>query len=460
MNIANIQHLLTVAFELAVVLGIMVLVHETGHFLVAKLCGVRVETFSIGFGKRILGFKRGDTDYRLSILPLGGYVKMSGDNPGEAPSGDPGEFNAHPRWQRVAIALAGPVSNFILAFCLMLFVGMVHYEVETYLHQPSVADYVPLNSATAKAGLQSGDTIVHFNDVENPDWNEITSRSAMSANQTVAFSFLHNGVRTDTKLLIDAPGGPKSVDFAHIGLIPRVQTEPIGVQQVSPNTPAEHAGIHNGDQIATIDGIPTHSVHSLLAYMHDQGGKPAVLTVIRNGQPMQVPITPEVGDIGAGDKDYRLGFLPTPTPVDVVKLPFAQAVKASYQTNKDDSALILEVIHRMFTRKVSVRSLSGPIGIAQQIDMSARIGLWGPVGLLHLMASISLNLGIFNLLPIPILDGGMILFLLIESLMRRDMNQQLKERIYQVAFVCILLFAVFVIFNDISQLSPFAKGKP
>ena len=458
--IHNIQHLLLVGLELAVVLGIMVLVHETGHFIVAKLCGVRVETFSIGFGKRILGFRRGDTDYRLSILPLGGYVKMAGDNPGEAPSGDPGEFNAHPRWQRIAIALAGPISNFILAFCLMLFVGMAHYEVKSYLHQPSVADYVPVTSVAAHAGLHAGDTIVHFDGIDNPDWDQINNQSALSLNHSVAFSFLHDGKRTDTTLLIDAPNGPKSVDYDHIGLVPRVQTDPIGVQHVTPGTPAERSGIHDGDQIAAIDGITTHSVPALLAYLRDQNGKPAILTVLRAGQPLQIPITPEVGDVGLGEKQYRLGFAPVQPPVDVVKLPFAQAVKASYETNKADSALIIEVIHRMFTRKVSVRSLSGPIGIAQQIDMSAHIGWWGQVGILHLMASISLNLGIFNLLPIPILDGGMILFLLIESLMRRDMNQQLKERVYQVAFVCLLVFAVFVIFNDISQLSPFTKGKP
>src|ERR1700712_883095 len=170
----HIRHdLIATIVELLIVLGIMVLVHEFGHFAAAKLCGVRVETFSIGFGTRILGFRHGDTDYRLSILPLGGYVKMAGDTPGEAPSGDPGEFNAHPRWQRVIIALAGPVANFILAFFLLLGLAMFHNEVEAFHYGPAITDYVPQNSSIAATGLKTGDTIVRFNRKEDPTWEDV-----------------------------------------------------------------------------------------------------------------------------------------------------------------------------------------------------------------------------------------------------------------------------------------------
>src|ERR1700716_3168296 len=137
---------MSTVIQLAIVLGIMVLVHEFGHFAVAKLCGIRVEVFSIGFGKRLFGIKRGDTDYRISVLPLGGYVKMAGDNPGEAPTGDPGEFNAHPRWQRILVALAGPFANFILALGLTTGVSMLHNEVQEYLSHPAHTDYVPANT--------------------------------------------------------------------------------------------------------------------------------------------------------------------------------------------------------------------------------------------------------------------------------------------------------------------------
>src|ERR1700761_6860999 len=167
------MHLLSVLVEFGIVLGIMVLVHEFGHFAVAKLCGVRVETFSIGFGPRLFGWRRGDTDYRLSLLPLGGYVKMSGDVPGEMPSGDPGEFNAHPRWHRVLIALAGPVANFILSFVLLIFVGLYHHEVDVYLDNPAVVDYVPTGTPAATAGLSAGDLITSFNGHANPTWFQV-----------------------------------------------------------------------------------------------------------------------------------------------------------------------------------------------------------------------------------------------------------------------------------------------
>ena len=190
--------------ELLIVLGIMVLVHEFGHFAMAKLCGVRVETFAIGFGKRLIGFRRGETDYQINLLPLGGYVKMSGDAPGEAPSGDPGDFNAHPRWQRMLIAMAGPVANFILALFLMAVVSMFHHEVDQYLSGPAVNDYTVRDTPAAKSGIQPGDRIVHFADTENPDWEAIAMRSLLNMNRSVPFSYLHDGKRVDTTIQINA----------------------------------------------------------------------------------------------------------------------------------------------------------------------------------------------------------------------------------------------------------------
>ena len=444
--------------ELAIVLGIMVLVHEFGHFAVAKLCGIRVEVFSIGFGKRLFGFRRGDTDYRLSILPLGGYVKMAGDNPGEAPTGDPGEFNAHPRWQRILVALAGPFANFILAFGLMTSVSMLHNEVQEFLSKPAQTDYIPANTPASKTGIQSGDLIVHYDTVENPTWDQVEIRSLLNINQPIAFSFIHNGQRTDTKLFVESKGGADNFALDKLGLIPKVQNTPVQVSELTPNTPAERAGLKPKDQIASINGVQLHSVPALLAYLQDQAGKPATLSILRNDQPFSLAITPELLDGGDGTKLYRLGFTPVQPPVKVERLPLGKAMVASWEFNKKASSLIVEVLKRMFTRQVSVRSLSGPIGIGTQIHQAVQMPGWMP--LIGLMAYISLNLGIFNLLPIPILDGGMILFLLVESIMGRDLNQQLKERVYQVAFVCLLVFAVMVIFNDLTKLPLFSKLKP
>ena len=443
--------------QLGIVLGIMVLVHEFGHFAVAKLCGIRVETFSIGFGKRLLGFRRGDTDYRISLLPLGGYVKMSGDNPGEAPN-DPGDFNAHPRWQRILVALAGPFANFILALGLMTGVSMLHNEVQEYITSPARTDYIPVNTAASKTGIHSGDLIVHYDTLENPTWDQVAIRSLLNINQNVAFSYLHDGQRVDTKLFVEAKGGADNFSLDRLGLIPKMQNVPVQIDSLEPNMPAARAGLQPHDQIASIDGLELHSVPALLAYLQDQAGKPASLVVLRNGQRIPVQLTPELAEVGDGTKDYRIGFRPVQLPIKVERLPFTKAVASSWEYNKKGSLLIVEVMKRMFTRQVSVRSLSGPIGIGQQIHQAASMPGWMPI--IGLMAYISINLGIFNLLPIPILDGGMILFLLVESALRRDLNQQLKERVYQVAFVCILVFAAMVIFNDLSKLNLFTKLKP
>jgi regulator of sigma E protease len=435
----------------------MVLVHEFGHFAVAKLCGIRVETFSIGFGKRLIGFRRGETDYRLSLLPLGGYVKMSGDNPGEAPT-DPGDFNAHPRWQRMLVALAGPFANFILAFGLMTGVSMLHNEVQEYVTAPARTDYIPANTAASRTGIHSGDLIVHYDTVENPTWDQVAIRSLLNLNQTIPFSYLHDGQRVNTKLFVESKGGPDNFSLDVLGLIPKMQNVPVKVDSLEPNMPAAKAGLQPGDQIASIDGLQLHSVPALLAYLQDQAGKPSSLIVERSGHTLPIQITPQLAEVGDGTKDYRLGFRPVQPPVKVERLPFGKALAASWDYNKKGSMLIVEVLKRMFTRQVSVRSLSGPIGIGQQIHQAASMPGWMPI--IGLMAYISLNLGIFNLLPIPILDGGMLLFLVVESIMRRDLNQQLKERVYQVAFVCILVFAAMVIFNDITKLDLFSKVKP
>ncbi len=451
--------ILSTIVELLVVLGIMVLVHEFGHFIAAKLCGVRVETFSIGFGTRLFGFRRGDTDYRISILPLGGYVKMAGDVPGETPSGDPGEFNAHPRWQRVLIALAGPTSNFILAFLMLLGLALFHNEVEAFRYGPAITDYVPLNSAMAATGIHTGDTIVHFNDVENPQWEDVLNKTLLNLNRSVPFSFVHNGQRTDTTLALTWKGGPETFSPGKFGLIPMMQDAPMRVlpdsSGVAPGMPAAAAGLKPGDTLLAFNNYTPHSIEGLLPYLQDQAGRPQELHVLRDGQALTMNVTPVLADEPDGTKAYQIGFRPQRAPVRVENLSFGAAVAQAGKRTVKYGTLIVEVIKGMFTRHVSVRSVSGPIGIGQQVHQAFQMKGWNPI--MELMAFISVNLGIFNLLPIPILDGGMIFFLAIEAVIRRDLNQRIKERVYQVAFVCFIAFAAFVIFNDITRLSMFAK---
>jgi regulator of sigma E protease len=459
---------MSTVIQLLIVLGIMVLVHEFGHFAVAKLCGIRVEVFSIGFGKRLFGFKRGDTEYQIAVIPLGGYVKMAGEMSfetvelDESSTGDPGDFNMHPRWQRMMVALAGPIANFILAFGLMTGVSMLHNEVQEFIDGPAHVDYIALNSPASRVGIQSGDTIVHYDTVENPSWDQVGIRSLLNLNQTVPFSYVHDGQRTDTKIKVENKGTPDDFSLENLGLVPKMQNTPVEVSSLESNMPAAKAGLQPGDKIASIDGLHLHSVTALLSFLQEDAGKPASLVVERsapNGATQTVPIqiTPELAD-SPGGKDYRLGFVAVQPPVKIERLPFDKAVVSSWEFNKKGSLLILEVLKRLFTRQVSVKSLQSPIGIGQQIHMAAQMPGWMPI--ISLMSLISLNLGIFNLMPIPILDGGMILFLVIETIMRRDVNQQVKERIYQVAFVCILAFFAFVIFNDLTKLNLFTKLKP
>lgn len=452
------MHLLQVVAEFGVVLGIMVLVHEFGHFALAKLCGVRVEAFALGFGTRLFGVRYHGTDYRVNLLPLGGYVKMAGETVGNEPTSsttqvanDPGDFNAHPRWQRVLIALAGPVANFILAFFLLAVVAHNHHEIEQYLTGPAVLDYVPSNSPATRIGLRAGDTIRSFAGHANPTWLTIEEESALHMGATLPLTVEHNGATLARTLAIDT--GDTSGEFSagsmeHIGLLPRQQTQPITVQAIEPGTPAAEAGLQPGDRIERIDALAPHSVGTLLAYLQDRNGAPSTLQIERAGRQLRVPIVPKKLASGTGEV-YRLGFRPVPTPVDVVKLPLGQAMKQAAQESIESSTLILRVLKGMFTRQVAMKSVSGPVGMAQMIDTAAHDGYWT---LLQLMSAISINLGILNLMPFPVLDGGMILFLAIEALMRRDVNQQIKERVYQVAFVCLIVFMAVVMFNDITKL--------
>jgi regulator of sigma E protease len=449
----------------AVVLGIMVVVHELGHFIVAKLCGVRVEAFAVGFGKRLFGVVHNGTDYCVNLVPLGGYVKMAGvgDEPVSGSEQtratlDPGELQNHPRWQRALIAVAGPVANFILAFVLMACAYMFDNQVPEFFRQPAVANYVSPNSPMARTGIQPGDTIVFFDNQQNPTWGEILERAPANFNSQTPFGYLHNGQRVMSKLLVEAKDTtrPEDFDFQKLGMIPMAQTVPVQVDSLADNTsPAARAGMKPGDKILAVDDQHPRSVDALLAYLQDQAGKPAQVTVERmvNGKPTTLNLTvlPTQGETKLG-KAWMLGIKTVPPPVTVEPMDLGKALNASYVDNLKNSQLIFDVLHRLFTRQVSVKSLSSPVGMSVQVNEAFEQQGWFPI--IATMAMISLNLGIFNLLPIPILDGGMIVFLFIESLIRRDLNQQVKERVYQVAFVCLVLFAAVVIFNDITKLLP------
>jgi regulator of sigma E protease len=431
------------ALTVGVVLGLLVFIHEFGHYAAAKLCGVRVEVFSIGFGKRLLGFKRGDTDYRLSVLPLGGYVKMSGENPFEASTGDPGEFMSHPRWQRFIIAIAGPFMNVLLAVAVMTGINMVHSEHPDYEDQPAVLGWIQDNSPADKAKLVVGDKIVKLDGIQNPSWQQIEPREAMSANQPLHLQ-VQRGMR-----LFDVTVVPVPVDKDQRGQAGWEPSYSNTLASVEPGLPAATAGLKVGDEIKALDNVIVRSNSAVISFLQNNKDKPVVVTYIRAGKESTVTVTPVLTSVG-NDRKYRMGVTLQP-PVHYDRLPFGAALAASLRWNRENSLLIFEMLKKMVQQKVSIRQMSSPIGMAPVLGDQVRRGSW--FSLLFLTALISLNLGIFNLLPIPILDGGLILLLFIEGTLRRDIKREIKERIYQVAFVFIVLFAVVVIFNDVAKSS-------
>jgi regulator of sigma E protease len=450
-----------------ILISIMVLVHELGHFIVAKLCGVRVERFSIGFPPRLFGIKIGDTDYCISATLAGGYVKMTGeDMPGEnmsiqaadrdqleAQKSDPGALTAHPRWQRILIGLAGPIANLILAFVLMFLYFTWINEVPSVQVKATTVEWVTPGSAAAQAGFQPGDIIRRFDAVDNPDWDQVYAHSELNVNQNVAVT-VQRGAGT-LPLTLHVPVAAKGPDFdlTDEGILPQILPGPIQVNEVEPDTPAERAGLRAGDAITSVDGQPFHTVTTLLAYMQMGQGKPLDLTVLRAGQTLHLVAHPALLDA-----DWKLGFVAVLPPYRDQPLPAAKAAGKAATFCKENSTLVVEVLKRLFTRRFSVSQLSGPVGIARMAGQAAQMNGWEPK--FDLAAEISLQLGMLNLLPFPILDGGMILFLIIESALRHDINLAIKERIYQAAFVVLMMFFVFIIFSDVTKLPMFTHVKP
>ena len=432
---------LTSLIAVVAVLGFMILIHEFGHYAVAKWLGVRVEVFSIGFGKRLIGFRRGETDYRIAAIPLGGYVKMSGENPMDERTDDPREFLNHSRWHRFLIAIAGPAMNIILAIVLLTTVYMVHYEYPAVYDEATVVGWVLKGSAASKAGLQIGDRITQIDDVPNPSWEQVDLKEALSPNQDLSVQVERDGKPLNLTVRPEAAG----IDQIGVaGWAPKEKT--VTITDLQPGKPADKAGLKEGDEIVALDGKPVPALAAMVEALEVSKDKPIQLTVLRDGQQKTFTVQPALSP----DKRYRIGIGSMQTKVKT--LGFSDALNLSLHENKQNALLILELVKKMAQRKISMKSIEGPIRIGQAAGEAARRKGWTP--LMGLTAAISLNLGIFNLLPIPILDGGVIMFLIIEGLMRRDISMTIKERVYQAAFVFLVLFAVMVIYNDLMKTIP------
>ncbi len=426
------------------VLGVLIVLHESGHFLVARLLKAPVDVFSVGFGKRIWGFERGGTDYRLSMIPLGGYVHVIGLGPDESTvtgseDGDAGEPELLPRWKRVLIFLGGPLTNIIAAVAFLAFAFVLGVQVPAYQSQPPVVGWVEPASPAAAAGIVAGDRIVAVDGTAMATWRDLESTLMTAGGRQVLLKIDRAG-RT-----IEVPITPKKVTrygIGYSGIMPPL--DPI-VVQLQPNSPAQQAGLKPGDRIVAVDGQPVHQFYDLIRLISPNPGKTLELTVERDGRTVPLEVTPKnVGGEG------KIG-IPVIYPTTMEKLGPVAAVGEAVRECKRMTAETFRIIGRLLTRKASMSQLSGPIDIARISGQAAREGIRT---LIWLLGFISLQLGIFNLLPIPILDGGHLTILAVEIAMRRNLPMKLKERILEVGFVLLMLLMVVVIFNDIVKILP------
>ena len=428
------------------VLGTAVVLHEFGHFIVAKLFKIRVETFSVGFGPRLFGKKWGHTDYRVSAIPLGGYVKLGGDDSNAPLEGESAQdippkemYNLRPRWQRIMVALAGPIMNILTAMAIP-FVGAFMYGVPA---TPSpVVYYIQKDGAAFQAGLQPGDRIISLNGAENPSWDVINGDALLSPGRPLPVVVNRNG--QEIALTITPTTHTENGEAAGtLDFIPDYGGLPVVVTGVNTGSPAEAAGLKDNDRFVTIGGEAVRSSAQVTEYVRNHPAERIPITVQRDGQTVQ--LTTDEQRI-----DGRLGFGVTERyPLHAANV--GSATKYAYDQNIQILRLTGKALGQVFTGQRSVRNtLSGPIGIYQATQKSIEKMGWD--GVFGMLGFLSLNLGIFNLLPIPVLDGGAIFLMLIEGLLALiglSISSAVRDRIQQVGFVMVLLLMVFVISNDL-----------
>ncbi len=472
--------ILLVILAVIFVLGIAINVHEFGHFIVAKFFGMRVEAYSFfGLGPRIWGFKVGRTDYRVSAIPLGAYVKLYGDEAtapleggssepaptfqpigaelatgAKPPLSDPTEavpeselYELRPRWQKLLVMLGGPFMNIMLALAIP-FVGALIYGVPA-IPEPIIAYVTPSGSAE-QAGIKPGDKIVAFDGEQNPTWRTIETGAAISPEKPISVTVERNGTPVEltiTPTKVDRKGQP----LGEVGMLPDSGVVEVFAGEVLPDTPAMRSGMQAGDRLVAVNGQNVRNAQHFMTLVQENKDAPLTITVERQGERADITATAEMHESGQA----RIGIRPSVRGSRVredanVFEAAAYAVKVNYEI----IALTGRVISQMFTGERAVRDagLAGPIGIVGIISSVVREE--GFVGLISILAVISLNLGIFNLLPIPLLDGGQIAVLGLEKVMSwfgRTLSMAVKERIQFVGLAVILVLMVFVMYLDISK---------
>ncbi len=430
--------MLTTLVAFVFLLGVLIFVHELGHYMLAKRIGVRVLTFSLGFGPKILGFRRNGTDYCVSAIPLGGYVKMAGETPDEPRSGQPDEFLSRSKWERFQVLVMGPVMNVALAIVLTAVVFMFGAEVAVYEDQAPVVGAITAGSPAAQAGIEPGDRIIAVGGQAVSTWSDVYIKIGSKPNRELAITVMRDGRQLQLWAKTASEG---KFDVGEIGVMPDVHPHVGGVK---PGSPADKAGIKVGDVVFAVDGRTITFSQQLSQAIAKRANTPTTLTVLRNGSHIDLTAIP-AGPPGKG----RIGLEPIFDETKLIQPGPLGAVKLSLQKNYQFAGLIYQTLVGLLTRETSPKQLMGPVAIAQLSGEYAQLG-WRMY--LMLMASISLNLGLLNLLPIPVLDGGHIFIMLIEGVARRDFSARVKEKMLLAGFVALMMLMVTVIYNDLTRV--------
>jgi regulator of sigma E protease len=437
---------LTSALAFLFVLGVLIFVHELGHFLMARRIGVRVLTFSLGFGPKLINIKRGGTEYCISAIPLGGYVKMAGENPEDNRTGAPDEFLSKGKWQRFQVLVMGPIMNLVLAVVVMAVVLYQGAQVPAFEREPVVIATFTDTSVAAKAGLKAGDRIVTIDGKPIDNWDQFSNAILPKAKRDVNVGYIRDGKAGQVMMI---PEGQGKYELGDIGVQPAVHPQVI---DFSPDSPAAQAGLQNGDVILAAGDQTNISHAKLIEQIKANEGKPLALQIERAGEKKTVVVTPrKMGGL------VMVGAHISPLELRNVEPGLLEAVKLSFKSNWEWARQIVETLAGLFTRQTSVKQLMGPVAI---LDLSGTAAQAGWVSLFRLMAMISLNLGLLNLMPIPVLDGGHICILALEGLARRDFSMRVKEKMLLAGFVLLLMLMVTVIYNDLMRIQWIEKFVP
>lgn len=423
-----------------IVIGILIFVHELGHFIAARMRGVRVEKFSLGFGPKLIGKKIGDTEYLISALPLGGYVKMAGGEMTDEPSHAEDEFPSKSVLARISVVLAGPVMNIILAFVLMPIVFFIGVNLPSFLEEKPVVGWIEQGSPAMSGGFQIGDRILKVGQKTVSEWDEVITILVTHPELGINVAVERGGEIKE--LTLENNKESKASGTGYAGLLPEM---PAIVGKVNKGYPAEKAGLKNGDMIIEIDGTHVSSWYQVSAYIRSHVGKDIEIEVKRGEKEVKTTVMP-VKDAAAG---YGVIGIINQQATVTKKFQVIESIEHGMSRSIELTKLTFDVLKRLVSLNLSIESLGGPIMIAKLTGEAAHSGI---SDLLAFMAFMSLQLGILNLLPIPVLDGGWVVFLLIEKIKGSPISKKTMEVTQTVGFALLITLIVVVSYNDILRV--------